>query len=291
MTAYWHTIVEPGFFASTPVHSAVAVGAIVAVVSGIVGVFTVIRGNSFAGEALGDIGSTGGSASYLLGINPLIGFLGLSALGAGLMSATGTRSRKARDIDTGIVVGGALGLAALFLYLDTTRTSTTGAPVTILFGSIFTIPTSTLPIVAALGAATLLAVLLLYRMLLLTSLNPDLAAARGTSVRLVAVTYLALLAVAVSLSAITIGTILSTALLIGPPATALRLTDSPGRATVLAAAIGVGCTWLGILLAYDSDYWPRQHGWPASFLIVTVIMAGYLLARVFGRGIRRPAFG
>ncbi|HTW19390.1 MAG TPA: metal ABC transporter permease [Mycobacteriales bacterium] len=291
MTGFWQGVVEPGFFSSAPVHSAVAVGAIVAVVSGMTGVFTVIRGHSFAGEALGDIGSTGGSASYLLGINPLIGFLGLSVLGAGLMSATGARTRKARDVETGIVVGGALGLAALFLYLDTTRTSTTGAPVTILFGSIFTVPSSTLPIVAVLGGVTLTILLALYRMLLLTSLNPGLAAARGTSVRLVAVAYLALLAVAVSLSAITIGTILSTALLIGPPATALRLTDSPGRATVLAAVIGVASTWLGILLAYDSDYWPRQHGWPASFLIVTIIVAGYLLARVFGRDIRQPAFG
>ena len=291
MSGIWHAIVEPGFFGSSVVHSAIAVGAIVAVVSGMVGVFTVIRSHSFAGEALGDIGSTGGSAAYLLGVSPLVGFLGLSLVGAGLMSVTGTRSRKARDIDTGIVVGGALGLAALFLYLDTTQSNTTGASVTILFGSIFTVPAHTLPAVLGLGTGTLVVLFALYRMLLLTSLHPDLAEARGTSVRLVGIAYLALLAVAVSLSAITIGAILSTALLIGPPAAALRLTDSPGRAILLAAVIGVACTWLGILLAYDSASWPHQHGWPASFLIVAVILLAYLLARMFGRDIRRPAFG
>jgi zinc/manganese transport system permease protein len=290
VTDVFHALVEPGFFDNPAVETAIAIGAIVAVVSGMVGVFTVIRGHSFAGEALGDIGSAGGSAAYLIGISPLVGYIGMSVLGAGLISATHARTRRSRDIATGIVVGGAIGLAALFLYLDTTRSNTTGAPVTILFGSIFTVPGHTLGLVLALGLAALLALFALYRMLLLTSLHPDLATARGISVRLVGIAYLGLLAVAVSLAAITIGTILSTALLIGPPAAALRLTHQPGRATVIAAVIGVACTWLGILLSYDSAYWPGQHGWPASFLIVTVILVAYLLARLFGRDVRRPAF-
>ena len=79
----------------------------------------------------------------------------------------------------------------------------------------------------------------------------------------------------------TIGAVLSTALLIGPPAAALRLTKRPGLAMLTAAAIGVLATWLGILLAYDSYYWPPvQHGWPVSFLIVAVIFALYLLAQL-----------
>jgi zinc/manganese transport system permease protein len=287
----WHALVEPGFLANPSVDSALAIGAVVAVVSGIVGVFAVIRGHAFAGEALGDVGSTGGSAAYLIGVSPLWGYVGLSVLGAGLMAAGGSRSRRARDIDTGIVVGGALGLAALFLYLDSTYPNTAGAPITILFGSIFTVAPHTLPTVIGLGALSLCAMAALYRMLLLTSLHPDLAAARGTPVRLVGVGYLLLLAIAVSMSAITIGTILSTALLVGPPAAALRLTDRPGRATLIAAAIGVACTWLGILLAYDSASWPGRHGWPASFLIVLTVFAGYLLARAVGRDLPRPAFG
>ncbi len=63
----WSTLFEPGFFSSAPVHVALIVGAITAVVSGIVGVFTVIRGQSFAGHALSDIGTAGGSAAFLVG--------------------------------------------------------------------------------------------------------------------------------------------------------------------------------------------------------------------------------
>ena len=67
------------------------------------------------------------------------------------------------------------------------------------------------------------------------------------------------LAVAVGLSSLAIGAILSTALLIGPAATALRLTKRIGAALVAACLIGVAATWLGVLLAYDSYYWGSSH--------------------------------
>ena len=90
--------------------------------------------------------------------------------------------------------------------------------------------------------------------------------------------HLLTLALAVSLSAMTVGAILSTALLIGPAATALRLAKRPGVAMALAALIGLGTTWGGILLAYNSFYWTPGHGWPVSFFVVTLIFVAYLLA-------------
>jgi zinc/manganese transport system permease protein len=91
--------------------------------------------------------------------------------------------------------------------------------------------------------------------------------------------YLLALAIAVALAAFTIGTILSTALLVGPAATALRLTRSPGRAILVAGLIGIAATWLGIVMAYDSYDWPPVgHTWPVSFFVVTLIFVAYLLA-------------
>jgi zinc/manganese transport system permease protein len=86
------------------------------------------------------------------------------------------------------------------------------------------------------------------------------------------------LAVSVALSAVIIGAVLSTALLIGPAATALRLVKGPVKAAVTAAVIGVLATWLGILLAYDSFYWPPAgRGWPVSFFVVALVVGSYLL--------------
>jgi zinc/manganese transport system permease protein len=279
---------EPGFFTNGAVHTALIVGAVVAVVSACVGVFTVIRSQAFAGEALGDLGTTGGSASYLLGAsNPLWGFVIAALAGAGLIELLGVRRRSDRDLATGIVLGAGLGLAALFLYLDTSHSSTTGVSTTILFGSLFVLDPSMIPAAIALSVVALALIAGSYRMLLLSSLSPELAAARGIRLRLIGAAYLVALGLAVALASLTIGAILSTALLIGPPATALRLSKQPGVAILAAGLIGVLATWLGILLAYDSYNWPPVgHGWPVSFLVVALIFSFYLLTELPTRLLR-----
>jgi zinc/manganese transport system permease protein len=274
-------IFEPGLFTSSAVQLAALVGGLVAVVTAGVGVFTVIRGQSFAGEALGDVGAAGGSSAYLAGIGPLWGFVAIAVAAAGAMELIGIQRTRGRDLATGIVLGAGFGLAALFLYLGTTHNSTTGATVTILFGSIFTLSSSIVPLVLAFGAASLGMIALLYRPLLLSSVSPDLAAARGLPVRVIGSLYLLAMALAVALSAVTIGAILSTALLVGPAATALALARRPARALAAAAAVGLAAMWLGILLAYDSYHWPPlRHGWPVSFFVVTLVLIAYLAARV-----------
>jgi zinc/manganese transport system permease protein len=272
-----HWLFEPGFFASQPVRTAFVIGGVVAIVSAVVGVFTVLRGQSFAGHALTDVSTAGGSAAFLLGISPLLGFVGFGLLGAGTIDAIGTQRVKGRDLATGIVLGAATGLAALLLYYDTVNTATTGATQTILFGSIFTIDPSTIPIVIAFSVIAIGIIAVLYRPLLLASTSAELAAARGVPVRLIGLGFMAALAVAVGLSALAIGAILSTALLIGPAATALRLTNRTGAALIVASVIGVAATWLGVLLAYDSYYWGSSHnGYPVSFFVVALSFLAYL---------------
>jgi zinc/manganese transport system permease protein len=288
VTGLLPALLPAGFLASAPVRLALLTGGVAALVSGAVGAFAVLRGQSYAGHALADISVTGGSGSYLAGVSPLAGFAGVGVLAAAVMDMIGVRRPRGRDLATGIVRGAGLGLAALFLYWDTTHTSTTGVAVSVLFGSMFTLSPAVVPLVIGCAVAALAIVVVLGRPLLLSSVSPDLAAARGIPVRLTGLLCLIAIALAVSLSALTIGTILSTALLVGPAAIAMRLTRRPGRAAVGAALIGVAVTWLGILLAYDSFTWPPQHdGWPVSFFVVALTFAGYLVAQLAGR--RRPA--
>ncbi len=274
-------VAQTGFFADEPVRVALAVGTVVAIVAGAVGVFTVMRGQSFAGEALGDLGATGGSGAFLLGIGPLWGFLAMGIAAAGVMELIGIQRPRGRDLATGIVLGAGLGLAALFLYWDATLHNTTGATITILFGSVFAISSSTFPLVAILSVVALGIVVALYRPLLLSTVSAEMAAARGVPVRVVGAAYLLALAMTVALAAVTIGAILSTALLIGPAASALRLTRRPGRAMLVAGAIGIVTVWLGVALAYESYYWPPAgHGWPVSFFVVTLIFLFYIASGV-----------
>ncbi len=281
-------VFAPGFFENEAIHVAIAIGAAAAIVAGVVGVFTVMRGQSFAGEALGDIGTTGGSAAFLVGVGPLGGFVVADVAAAAAMELIGVQRARGRDVATGVVLGAATGLSALFLYLDTTYHSTAGATVTILFGSIFAISSSTIPVVVILAVLVLALIGLLYRPLLLSTVSPEMAAARGIPVRTVGALYLLALALTTALAALTIGTILSTALLVGPAATALRLTKRPLRAMLGAAGLGVAAFWAGIVLAYDSYLWPPHgHGWPVSFFVVALIFLLYLLSGLPGLFRRR----
>ncbi len=270
-------LIEPGFFSSAVVRNALITGAIVALVSAMVGVFTVIRSQSFAGHAMSDMSTLGGSGSFLIGINPLLGFVAASFALSGTMELLGVERRRGRDVATGIVLGGALGVSALFLYLDARSQSTTGAAVTILFGSLFAQSSARVPIMIALGLGGVIVLGIIYRPLLLSSISPDLALAQGIRVRLLSFLFLSVMGVSVALTSIEIGTILSTALLIGPASSALRFSRTPAIAMLCACSIGLIASWLGILLAYDSYYWPpKQRGWPVSFFVVVFIFLFYL---------------
>ncbi len=284
-------LLAPGFLANGPVRIALRVGSVAAVVSAVVGLFTVVRGRSFAGHALADVSSAGGAAAFLLGMSPLFGFLAMSVAGAGVIEYADAHESHEGDVLTGIVLGVGLGLTALLLFLDMRTPGASGAAVTVLFGSMFTLARSLVPVALGAAAIAVTAIAAVYRPLLLSALLTDLAQAQGIGVRRAGFMHAVALALAVTLSALTVGAILSTALLIGPAAAALRLADRPGRALMLAASIGLAATWGGVLMAYDSFYWTPGRGWPVSFCIVLLIGVAYLAASIAARARAVPAGG
>ena len=272
-----------GFFQSREVMDALLLGGIVAAISGVTGVFVVIRGQSFAGHAISDIGGAGAAGAFLAGINTLWGFLAFGVLAAIGVEFLGDRARE-RDLATGIILAVALGIEALFLYFATHFTGKVGAPMLILFGSIFVIDPSTVAVVTALSIITAIVLGLIYRPLLLCSIDPELAGTRGVPVRIISLAFIILLAVVVEEGSLIIGALLSTALLIGPAAAAVRLTHKIGWAFVWSVVLGMMATWTGIVLAYDSFGWPPGgRGWPVSFFVSIVILLFYLLARLWAK--------
>ncbi len=278
MTHWLHAIANSGFFQSGQVINALWIGSVVAVVSGMAGVFVVIRGQSFVGHVLTDVGAAGASGAFLIGLNAWYGFLSFGLLAGTGVEVLGDRARN-RDIATGIVLSFSMGLGALFLYFDT-MTTNASAPMLILFGSIFLISPAVAPLVVAIGLIAVASLLLLYRPLLLSSVNPEIARSKGVPVRMIGLAFMVVLALAVEDGALVIGALLSTALLIGPAATAIRMTSRTGLALLLSAMIGTLATWLGITLAYASYHWPPGgRGWPVSFFITLLIFVFYLSSR------------
>jgi zinc/manganese transport system permease protein len=252
------------------IQNALLAGSLVAVVAAIMGYFLIVRGLTFAAHALPNIGFAGAAGAVLLGLDPVLGLFAFT-IGAGI--GIGLLGKKAgeRDTSIGVIMTFALGLGLLFLSLYSGYAERV---YNILFGQIIGISQQDVLITALASLLTLLMVLLLFRPLLFSSFDPEVAQARGLPVRLLSLAFLTLLAITVSLAVQVVGALLVFTLLVGPAATASRIARSPLWAIVLAVILGVSYTLLGIYLAALSLIWP------VSFFIATISFGVYLPVRL-----------
>jgi zinc/manganese transport system permease protein len=268
------------FFASPNVDAALVASAVVAALSAAVGYFVVLRGLAFAGHAVTDIGLTGGAGALLVGLDPLFGLLAFSIGAAAAVGALGERARE-RDLATGLVLALALGIGALCLHL---QTQVANAQSSLLFGSVFDTDAALVRVVVIVGAVALAALIAIYRPLLFASVAPEAATTAGVAVRTLGYAFLILMAVAVAETAQVVGVLISTALLIGPAATAMTLVRDPLRGIAGAVSLAIAEAWLAIALAYASFGWTHgAHSWPVSFFVSTLALAAYIAARVIRR--------
>ena len=245
-------------------QNAFAASGIVAVVAGVVGYFLVLRGQTFAGHALSHVGFAGATGAVLLGIPPLGGMIAFTVAAGLAMGALGERI-KARDVAVGVLLSLSLGLGLLFLHFYTAYATQVTA---LLFGNILGVDGRTAWLLFALGVASLLALAAISRPLLFASLQPELAEAKGVSLSLVSLLFLAIVALTVAECAQIVGVLLVFTLMVGPAAAAGRLTARLLPGISLAALLALGEAWLGITLAYYTD-------WPTSFWITALSAAVY----------------
>ncbi|BDC37181.1 ABC transporter permease [Paraburkholderia terrae] len=251
--------------------NAFAASGIVAVLSGIVGYFLVMRGQTFAGHALSHVGFTGATGAVLIGISPIWGMIGFTlAAGVG-MGALGEKL-AGRDVAIGVVLSLALGFGLLFLHFFTAYATQVTA---LLFGNVLGVSSSTLVVLAALGVVSLVALAAIMRPLLFASLQPELAEAKGVSLRLVSVLFLAIAALAVAACTQIVGVLLVFTLMVGPAAAAQNLSTRLSVGLVLAALLALAQAWIGVTLAFYTD-------WPTSFwitLLAALVYGASLLAQ------------
>lgn len=251
------------------IQNAFLAGSVVAIAAALLGYFLLVRGLTFAGHALSNIGFAGAAGAVLAGIDPVYGLLVFTVVAALGISLLGKEIRE-RDIAIGVIMTLALGMGVLFLSLYQGYAE---QAYSILFGTILGITRDEV-LASAASSLVLVAILAGFaRPLLFSSFDPEVAEARGVPVRLIGAIFLVLVALAVSMAVQVVGVLLIFALLVGPAATAARLTPRPGLAIGLAVALGLAYTWLGILLAVNSS-------WPVSFFIASLSFGVYLIVRL-----------
>jgi len=250
------------------VHTALWAGAIVAVVSGVIGVFVVARGMSFAVHAISELGFTGAAAALVAGIDPVIGMLGGSLLVGTVLGLLSLRGHE-RDSAIGAVLAFGLGIGVLLLSLyQGYATEATN----LLFGSIVGVSDAQLRNLAIVSGIVLAGVAALYRPLLFSSVDPEIAGARGVPLRALSVGIFVLLALTTAEAIQVVGVLLVLTLVITPAAAAQRLTARPGLALLLSVGIALVSTEGGILLSLEKS-------WPTSFFISAISFAVYVVAR------------
>jgi zinc/manganese transport system permease protein len=254
------------------VHTALLAGAVVAITSGAIGTFVVTRGASFAVHAISELGFTGAAGALVVGLDPVIGMLGGSLLVGLVLGLLSLRGRE-RDSAIGAVLAFGLGVGVLFLSLyQGYATEATN----LLFGSIVGVSDHQLLVLAGVGAIVLVGIAVLYRPLLFSSVDPEVAAARGVPLRALSVAMFLLLALTTAEAIQVVGVLLVLTLVITPAAAAQRLTVRPGLAVVLSIGIALVATEGGILLSLEKS-------WPTSFFISAISFAVYLFARIYRR--------
>jgi zinc/manganese transport system permease protein len=260
------------------IQNAFLAGTLVALVTGVIGYFVVLRAQAFASDSLSHIGFAGSTGGPLFGLSSLVGMLVLTVLSALGMGALGERVRG-RDVETGMVLAFALGLGVLFTGLYASGKNAT-ATVSALFGSILSVNRG--DVLTTFLAAVLILVMLvvLFRPLLFASIDPEVAQARGIPVRLLSILFLLLLAVTIAIAIQVVGALLVFALLIAPAASAARFTNHPLTSIALSVVFGLAITWVGLLLAVVGI---GGHYLPASFYISTLATLVYFFAVLMNR--------
>jgi zinc/manganese transport system permease protein len=242
---------------------------VVALIAGVVGFFTVMRGQAFAAHAIPNGSFAGAAGASLIAVNSLVGLGAFSLLGALGIGLLGRRGR--RDVATALGLVVMLGLGALFI-----SRSNQYAPglTSLLFGEVLGVSRSQLAPTTALAVACLVAVAVLFRPLLLSSVLPEVGETRGLRTLRIELAFLVTLALASTMTVPVVGTLLMFSLMVGPPAAARAFTASPGRAVALSVALALATMWTAIAASYATDY-------PVGFFVGTASAITYTAGRIW----------
>jgi zinc/manganese transport system permease protein len=262
------------------VHNSLIAAALLGVVGGLVGVFVQVRDMQFAVHGISELSFAGAAAALLLGGSVALGSVLGSVAAAGLIGWLGVRARDRNSV-IGVLMPFGLGLGVLFLSLYEGRAANKFG---LLTGQIVAVDSVRLGWLAGVSVVVLAGMAVIWRPLVFSSVDPEVAAARGLPAGVLSVAFTLLLGLAVSLAVQVVGALLVLSLLVTPAAAAFRVTASPVLAPVLSVIFAVVSAVGGILLALGGSI-------PISPFVTTISFVIYLVCRAVSARRRRRGWG
>lgn len=249
---------------------AMEAGVLVALIAPMIGMFLVLRRYALLADTLSHVSLAGVAVGLLLQVNPIATAIGASGVAAILMERLRSSKRLYGDTTLSIFLSGSLALAIILIGLAN------GFNVNLfgyLFGSILTVKTADLLIIATLGCAIILFMLFLYKELVYISFDEEAAAVSGLPVRSLNLMFVTFAAIAVALAIPIVGVLLISALMVIPVVAALQLKKSFRDTLLWAEGISVLSMLAGIFLSFSLDLPPAG----TIVLLMLVVLIGIFL--------------
>lgn len=252
-----------------PVIAAILIG----VICSIIGVFIILRGMIFLGEAIAHSAFAGAALAILLGYNDPIMFI----LVFGIVTAVGVNYINEKnlmndDVIIGISFTSFMALAILFIGMMDSYSSNVQS---ILFGSILFITDRNFFLLIIFTIVISLTIVGLKKELYFISFNEDLARSSGINVSRINYIFMILIALAIDVSITAIGAILVFAMLITPAAAAFQWTYKLNRMLILAITFGVISSFGGLFLSFIYDL---PSGATTVLLATSIFIISFILS-------------
>ena len=226
------------------------VSVLVGALCGLIGVYIVLRGMSYIGHGLSHAIFGGAVVSFVMSWNFYVGAGVWGFLAALLINQTVRRTRISADAAIGVVTTAsfAIGVALISRYRRFTRSFDAA-----LFGNILGVTQQDVFVVAAVTVVVMVIIFFMYKQLLFTTFNAEVAQVYGVETQWVDTLFSLVLAAALIVSMQILGVTLIAAALVIPAITARLLTDSFNRMIILSTVIGMLTSLIGMYLSYYID--------------------------------------
>ena len=261
------------------VRYALIAGVLIALCSSLLGVTLVLKRFSFIGDGLSHVAFGAMAVSTVLGLSddmPLT--LAVTVLCAVLLLRGGRSDKIKGDAAIAMLSVGALAMGYLLMNLFSTSTNLSGDVCSALFGStsILTLTRGDVGLCVLLSAAVVAVFVLCYNRIFAVTFDESFAKAVGTRAERYDLLIAVVIAVVIVLAMNLVGSLLTSALVVFPALSAMRVFKSFRAVTLCSAVLSVCCAVLGILVSILA-------GTPVGSTIVAVDIAAFLAASAVGK--------
>lgn len=251
---------------------AIIVGILLAIILPCIGFSIVLKRLSMIGDTLSHSSLAGVSIGLFMGFNPLLGSIIACVIAGFSIEFIRSKLKSYQEISTVIILAASIGLAGVF----SSFLSNTNSITSYLFGSIVTISDSEFYLVLGVSAFVLISYKLLYNKLYLSVFDPNAAPLIGINVKLINFAFTILSAIAISISAKTIGSLIVSSLLVIPSITAMQFTKTYKSTLILSIFLSIGFVLTGLVLSY---FYNLKPGSVIVLIAVSALMISLFIKR------------